>query len=177
MAAPELIIVGRLRRAHGVRGDLVVEPITDEPAEVFSAGRRLFAGTVTGDPADDGAELTVTHARPLSGGALVVGFGEIGDRSTAERWTNRYLLAPRDELTPPAEGEVYLHELVGMLVTLPAGEVLGDVLEVYELPHGLALDVRYGGASVLLPFREEFVQRVDRVARRIVATPPEGLFE
>jgi 16S rRNA processing protein RimM len=101
MAVPELIIVGRMRRAHGLRGDLVVEPITDEPAEVFSAGRRLFVGTVTGDVAEDGAELTVMHARPLPGGALVVGFGEIGDRSAAERWTNRYLLAPREELTPP----------------------------------------------------------------------------
>jgi 16S rRNA processing protein RimM len=177
MAPPELIIVGRMRRAHGVRGDLVVEPITSEPAEVFSAGRRLFAGTVTGDVAEDGAELTVVHARPLPGGGLVVGFDEIGDRTTAERWTNRYLLAPREELTPPTQGEVYLHELVGMLVSLPSGEVLGEVLEVYELPHGLMLDVRYRSSSVMLPYREEFVQRVDRAERTIVATPPEGLFE
>jgi 16S rRNA processing protein RimM len=177
MAAPEPIIVGRLRRAHGVRGDLVVEPITDAPAEVFSVGRRLFAGTVTGDLAEDGAALTVKHARQLPSGVLVVGFSEIDDRAAAERWTNRYLLAPREELTPPAEGEVYLHELVGMIVTLPSGEVLGDVMEVYELPQGLALDVRHGGGRVLLPYREEFVQAVHRAERTIVATPPEGLFE
>ena len=177
MVPPELIIVGRMRRAHGVRGDLVVEPITNEPTEVFSAGRRLFAGTVTGDVAEDRAELTVTQARPMPDGALIVSFGEIGDRTAAERWTNRYLLAPREELTPPALGEVYLHELVGMLVSLPSGEVLGQVLEVYELPQGLMLDIRYRGSSVMLPYREEFVQRVDRDERTIVATPPEGLFE
>jgi 16S rRNA processing protein RimM len=177
MAAPELIIVGRLRKAHGVRGDLVVEPITDAPAEVFSVGRRLFAGTMTGERAPEGTVLTVARVRQQPDGTLVVGFAEIVDRTVAERWRNRYVLAPAEELTPPAEGEVYLHELIGMVVTRPAGEVLGEVVDVYELPQGLMLAVRYRGGSVLLPYHEEFVQRVDRTRRRILATPPEGLFE
>ncbi|MBX6332390.1 MAG: 16S rRNA processing protein RimM [Gemmatimonadaceae bacterium] len=177
MRAPELIIVGRLRKAHGIRGALVVEPITDAPAEVYTAGRRLFAGTVEGDPAPDGAALTVAQARPMGDGRFIVRFAEIPDRTAAERWRDRYVLARADELTPPAEGEVYVHELLGMHVSLPTGESLGDVQDVYELPQGLMLDVAYGAESVLLPFREEFVANIDRAARRIVATPPEGLFE
>ena len=73
MHAPELIIVGRLRRAHGIRGELVVEPITDAPAEVYTAGRRLFAGTVAGDPAPDGAALTMSQVRPMGDGRFIVG--------------------------------------------------------------------------------------------------------
>jgi hypothetical protein len=54
--APELIIVGRVRKAHGIRGDLVVEPMTDEPDAVFAPGRRVFAGTASGNRARDGAD-------------------------------------------------------------------------------------------------------------------------
>lgn len=179
MGTPELIIVGRLRKAHGIRGDLLVEPITDAPAELFAAGRRLFAGTATGDPSPDGRTLTVRDVRTQHDGFLVIRFEEIADRTEAERWRHRYLLVEADAVSPPAEGEVWVHELVGMTVERPTGEPLGEVREVYELPQGLALDVARGagGERVLLPFREEFVQRVDRAARRVVATPPEGLFE
>jgi 16S rRNA processing protein RimM len=178
MPTPALMIVGRLRRAHGVRGELVVEPITDAPAEVYTAGRRLFAGTTTGDPAPDGQCLTIASVRPSGTDGLIVQFEEIGDRTTSERWRGRYLLADAAELTPPAEGEVYVHELPGMTVALPTGETLGEVRDVYELPQGLTLEIaRAGAASVLLPFREEFVTRVDRAARHIVANPPEGLLE
>lgn len=179
MGAPELIIVARLRKAHGIRGDLLVEPITDAPAEVFAAGRRLFAGTADGDPDPAGRTLTVGEVRALHDGLFVIRFDEIADRDAADRWRHRYLLAEASSLAPPAEGEVYVHELPGMTVELPTGETLGEVREVYELPQGLALEVVRGAnaGSVLLPFREEFVTRVDRVARRLVATPPEGLFE
>jgi 16S rRNA processing protein RimM len=177
MSAPEMIIVGRLRRVHGIRGEMVVEAITDEPAEVFAAGRRLFVGTTAGDPAPDSLVLTVRRVRAQAEGPLIVSFDELADRSAAEPLRNRYLLVEADELSPPAEGEAYVHELIGMLVTIPGGDALGEVVDVFDLPQGLAVDVKYGKGTVLLPLIGEFVQSVDRVARRIVATPPEGLFE
>ena len=75
------IIVGRVRKAHGVRGDLVVEPLTDDPDAVFAPGRRLLAGTATGDPARDGAELHIASAQPFKGGFIVHFF----DRTLIER--------------------------------------------------------------------------------------------
>lgn len=177
MSAPEMVIIGRLRKVHGIRGEIVVEAITDEPAEVFAAGRRLFVGTSKGDPVPDAPVLTVHRAREQAGGYLIVAFDEITSRTEAERWRDRYLFVESDELTPPGKGEAYVHELVGMLVTLPTGEPLGEVADVFELPQGIAIDVRHGSTTVLLPFIGEFVQSVDRDARRIVATPPEGLFE
>jgi 16S rRNA processing protein RimM len=178
MAAPDvrdLLIVGRLRRAHGVKGEMIAEALTDAPAAVFAAGRRLFAGTADGDPSPDGAALRVTRAVERFDGSWLLGFAEIADREAAARWRLRYLLAPRDSLAPPAEGEVYLHELVGMRVSHERGDELGNVRAVVELPAGLALDVSWKRETVLLPYR--FVRAVDRVARRITASPPDGLFE
>ena len=64
---PELIIVGRVRKAHGIRGELVVEPITDEPDAVFASGRRVIAGTATGDPSKDRRELRILVIEPVQG--------------------------------------------------------------------------------------------------------------
>ena len=65
MAAPDLTIVGRVRRAHGIHGELVIEPLTDAPDAVFAAGRSVFAGTVDGDPTPDGRELVIEESRPF----------------------------------------------------------------------------------------------------------------
>src|SRR3954468_126298 len=93
---PELIIVGRIRKAHGIRGDLVVEPITDEPDAIFAAGRRGFAGNAAGDRAKDGRELHIASAHPFKGG-FIVHFAEIENREIADTWRERFLLLPADE--------------------------------------------------------------------------------
>jgi 16S rRNA processing protein RimM len=177
MPAPELAIVGRIRRAHGIRGEVLVEPITDAPDAVFAPGRRVLAGTADGARARDGAELAITEIRPFKEG-LLIRFDSIPDRTTAELWRDRYLLLPLSELDPPADGEVYIHELVGMRVRLDGGDVLGTVSEVYELPQGLVLDVaRVSGGSVVLAFRDDVVRHIDRVGRLIDVTPPEGALD
>src|SRR3954465_2046986 len=90
---PDLVIIGRVRKAHGVRGDLVVEPISDEPDAIFASGRRVFAGNAAGDPAKDGKTLTIASASPFKGG-YIVHFAEIDDRDIADTWRERYLLLP-----------------------------------------------------------------------------------
>jgi 16S rRNA processing protein RimM len=174
---PEFAIVGRIRKAHGIRGEVVVEPITDAPDATFAPGRRVFAGTTDGDPARDGAELTIREAKPFKGG-LIVSFDAIPDRNAAELWRDRYLLLPVRELEPPGEGEVYIHDLVGMQVVLVTGEALGTVQEVYELPQGLVLDIqRSGGGSVMLPFSDRVVKEISSAARTVHVDPPDGMLD
>lgn len=180
MTSPAFIIVGRVRKAHGIRGEVVVEPITDAPDAIFASGRRVFAGTASGDLAPNRAELHVASSRPFNDGFLV-GFAEVSDRNVAETWRGRYLLLPADELPPPGDEEIYVHELPGMRVVLESGEAVGVVEETYELPQGLAIDVRREPPrerdTVLLLYDERTIASVDRGARVIVVTPPEGLLE
>lgn len=176
MTAPhDLMVVGRIRNAHGLRGELAVEILTDEPDAVFASGRRLFSAGADQVPIA-GGELHVRRASPFKGG-LIVHFEELADRTTAELLRHRYLLVPAEELTPLEEGEVYHHELPGMQVELEDGSSVGEVIASYELPQGLVIDVRRERGTVLIPFTEEIVVRVDREARRLVVAPPEGLLE
>jgi 16S rRNA processing protein RimM len=177
-ALPEFVIVGRVRKAHGIRGDLVVEPISDEPDAIFAPGRRVIAGTPAGDPTKDRRELHISTSTPFKGG-FIIHFDEIDDRTIAETWRDRFLLVPADELQPLGENEVYVHELPGMRVELESGEIVGAVIATYELPQGLTLDVSRGEdekKSVLIPY-DRIVVAIDRDARVIRIDPPLGLLE
>lgn len=175
MAAGALAIVGLIRNAQGIRGEVVVEPLTDAPDAVFASGRRVFVGDAAGNSADE-RTLTVEAARPFKGG-LMVKFAELSDRNEAEMFRARYLFSPFDELEPPGEDEVYLHELIGMKVQLATGEEIGEVTGYYELPQGLTLEVGTERGSVLVPYRAEIVERTDSDARVVTVKGDTGLFD
>jgi 16S rRNA processing protein RimM len=119
--------------------------------------------------------LHVVSATPFKGG-FIVHFTEIADRDVAETWRNRFLLAPADELSALGESEVYLHDLIGMRVELPSGDLVGSVADTYELPQGLVLEVRRERGSVMIPY-ERVVTSVDRDQRVIRIDPPAGLLD
>ena len=158
-----------------MRGEVLIEPLTDEPDAVYASGRRVFGGT-SESPIDEAPTLTVIETRPFKDG-LLVRFEEIGDRTAAELWNGRLLFVPEDELTPLGEGEVYQHELKGMTVELSSGEVVGTVADVFEVPQGLLLDVARERGTVLVPFSGEIVVDVDRARRVVRIDPPAGLLE
>lgn len=173
----EFVIVGRVRKAHGIRGELVVEPITDTPESIFAAGRRLIPGTTTGDVDRKTAELHIERSTRFKDG-LIVAFREIRDRSAAELWRNRFFLVPGAEVVALDEGQVYVHELLGMRVQLETGEPLGEVVDTFELPQGLAIDVRrHGRADTVLLLYEQSVLSADRAARVLTVAVPDGLLD
>ena len=184
-ATDDLALVGIVRRAHGIRGELAVETFTDAPDAVFAPGRRVFGGTPEGRvltpdrrPGGPPLALTVRVVKSFKGG-LIVAFDEIADRTAAEPWRDRALLVPYAELPAPADDEVYLHELVGMRVVHRDGTPVGEVVDLMELPQGLALDVRVEGTdrTAYLPYRPEMIVEVDVPSRTITVDPPAGLFE
>jgi 16S rRNA processing protein RimM len=169
--------VGRVRRAHGIRGEVVVEALTDAPDAVFAPGRRVFAGTREGEKSRNDQELVVLRSTPFKDG-WIVAFDRITDRTQAEAWRDRYLLLPEEEVEPPDEDEVFIHDLIGMRVVRASGENVGEVSEVFELPQGLVIEVqRSRGSAVLLPFNDQTVTRVDTEHRVIEVDPVEGLIE
>jgi 16S rRNA processing protein RimM len=174
---PTYAIVGRVRKAHGLRGEIVVEPITSEPAAVFVAGRVVLLGDAEGNLRADPRSYTVRRASPFKGGWIVTLDG-LADRTEAELWRERYLFAPFAELRPPDDDEVYQHDLLGMRVELATGEAVGEVVALYDLPQGLTMEVRRPAKDVaLVPYRAAIVQRVDVAERVVVLDPPEGLLD
>jgi 16S rRNA processing protein RimM len=122
------------------------------------------------------AELRVECSRPFKDGWLVK-FEGIGDKTAADLRRGQTLSAPSSQLAAPDENEVYLDELAGMSVRdEPHGE-LGVVANWYELPQGLVLEVRGAKWEADIPFNEAFVLKVDREARMITVTLPEGLLQ
>ncbi len=184
MPEPEYAIVGLIRKAQGIRGEVVIEPLTDKPDVLFAPGSRVFAGTSTGDLAvvrdaggrEETATLTVSDSRPFKKG-LIVRFEELQDRDSAELWRGRYLLALFRELPPLQGDQVYLHDLIGMKAVSTSGEELGTVTTFYELPQGLMLDIETPRGSVLIPYRPELVVRTDIKARTIVINDTLGLID
>jgi 16S rRNA processing protein RimM len=177
LTAPEYVIVGRIRRAHGVRGEVAVELITDEPDAIFASGLRVYAGNEHGVPDRDAATgafvtLHMTGVRPFQEGALVT-FVEITDRTVAQRWHGRYLVVPFEELPLPEDGAIYLHELAGMTVLNSGGGESGTIRAYYQLPQGIVLEIDTPSGPRDIPFNEEFVSNIDRVARTMVIRPPE----
>ena len=181
MSDSEYAIVGLIRKAQGIRGEVIVEPLTDKPDVVFASGSRVFAGTADGEPAIardvKGAEeiptLTISDSRPYKQG-WIVRFEEIADRDSAELWRGRYLLARFSELPPPAEDEVYIHDLIGMKAESSTGEPMGTVKTFYELPQGVVLDLETPKGSVLIPYRPEAIVRTDVAARTVVINAEMG---
>src|SRR3954454_5572195 len=117
VSVEDYVVVGRIGPAHGLRGEVFVEPRTDEPERRFAAGAVL--GTPTGS-------LTVAGSRTHSG-RLVVGFAELTDRTAAEAARGTELTVAVDAAERPEDPEeFYDHQLVGLRVETVAGEVVGD---------------------------------------------------
>jgi 16S rRNA processing protein RimM len=134
---------------------------------VFAPGRSVWAS---------GRAWTVERGRVFKDGWLVKLAG-VADKTAADAWRGVALTAPMASLRPPEGNEVYLHEIVGMVVREEAQGELGAVASWYELPQGLVLEVRGSAWRADIPFNEAFVTAVDRAARTIVVRLPEGMLE
>ncbi len=173
-AASALLVVARVRRPHGVRGEVLIAIDTDRPDWVFVDGRTLMLGDGRGEPL--GRRMSLRGFRPTPTGAIAR-FEGIEDREGAERLRGHTLLIRRDQAAPTEADEIHYQDLVGMEVTGPDGEI-GSIEDVLEMPVGEVLVVRtIEGREVLLPFVREIVEEVDAEARRVSVRLPEGILD
>ena len=168
------LAVGRLRKPHGLKGDVAVFPLTDAPDEVFAAGREVWIMNLHGELV--AGPVTVERSRSYHREWLVKLAGLDG-RDALDPWRDHLLAVPEDVLAPPEGNEVWLHELAGFTVRGVDGEPLGVVSDVLELPAGVVIEVQGPRREFLLPYRSEFVTEVDRAARRLTVAPPAGLLD
>ena len=170
-AAPPPIVVGRVRKPHGLKGEIAVFPLTDDPKAVYVVGRAIqlrdLAGELIGEVVID--QVRIYHRECL------VKFKDHDRREAVEGYRTLFLAVARDVLAPLEDGEVYHQELLGWAVRDESDEPLGIVSEFYDLPQGLTIEIQGPKREFLLPFRAPYVKSVDREGRRLVVSVPAGL--
>ncbi|GGZ66754.1 ribosome maturation factor RimM [Streptomyces bluensis] len=166
------LVVARIGRAHGIKGEVTVEVRTDEPELRLAPGAVLLT-----DPASAGP-LTIETGRVHSG-RLLLRFEGVRDRNAAEALRNILLIAEVDpEELPEDEDEYYDHQLVDLDVVTKDGVEVGRITEISHLPsQDLFIVERPDGSEVMIPFVEEIVTEIDLKEQRAVIDPPPGLID
>jgi 16S rRNA processing protein RimM len=166
-----MALVGRIARAHGNRGQVIVNPETDFPDERFRKGAELFIEGAGGVRA-----LTLTSAR-LQNGRPVLGIAGVDTMNDAEALAGLELRVPADWLAALPDGTFYRHDLIGCRVETRQGQPVGVVQDVEGSLGGSRLVVADGSGDILIPLAAEICTLIDPVAKRIVIDPPMGLLE
>ncbi len=185
------LVIGRVAKSHGVKGEVVVEVRTDEPENRFAVGaalrgrkplRRPANGQKSADPQAtvDTTAYTVEAAREHSG-RLLLRLRGIDDKNAADALRGTLFFVDSDDL-PPSEDpdEFYDHELEGLSVRLTDGTAVGTVREVLHSAAGELLSVRPADGSraeLLIPFVAAIVTSVSTVDGVVEIDPPEGLLD
>jgi len=168
--------VGRLTKAHGLKGALKLELYTDEPDLRFQPGAQVSLQVPTDSPWF-GQQLTVKELRYYNNHPVVF-FDGVDDRTAAESLSRAILWVEYDPEARPSEEDAWFdHQLVGLDV-LRDDAVIGQIQRLDHLPaQDLIVVATNGGDEVLLPFVKQFVPEVNVDAGFIRVTPPGGLFE
>lgn len=166
--------VGRLTKAHGLKGGLKLELFTDDPDRRFTPGAS-FSLQVPEESPWYGKRIELAELRWYNG--MPVGFfADVADRSAAESLVKAILWIDQDPEEASEPDAWYDHQLVGLDVVRD-GVTVGVIDRLEHLPAQDLLVVRTGGTEVLVPFVKAIVPEVDVDGGRVVVTPPEGLFE
>ncbi|MCK2221533.1 ribosome maturation factor RimM [Actinomadura sp. ATCC 31491] len=163
------LVVGRIGRPHGVRGEVTVEVRTDEPERRFAAGASLAT-----DPAGRGP--LVVAGRRWHKDILLLSFEGVIGRDAAEELRGTMLVIDSAEVEPSDDpDEFHDHQLIGLAVETVSGEPVGEVEDVLHHGQDLLVVRRKGQEDALIPFVKALVPEVDVAGGRLVVDPPEGL--
>ncbi len=166
-----MVVVGRIARPHGLRGQVAVNPQTDFVEERFAPGATLWTRTAAGE-----AQMTIATAR-VQGARPIVGFVGVATVEDAARLSGLELRIPEAMLKPLAPGTYYEHQLAGCRVETAGGEPVGTVARVEGVAGSQRLVVDGPRGEIDVPLAGGICREVDVAARRIVIEPPPGLLE
>lgn len=170
MADDDALVVGRVARAHGNRGHVIVNPETDFPEQRYRVGQILLVGS------DPGVPRKIVAVR-FHQGRPIVGLEGVETMSAAEQLAGAEIRVPAGDLGELPAGTFYRHDLVGCEVSDRSGAVLGRVTAVEGPMERCRLVIEGARGEIQIPLTEEFCVDVDPASRRIVVDPPPGLVE
>jgi 16S rRNA processing protein RimM len=167
----DMVLVGRVARAHGNRGQVIVDPATDFPEERFKPGSVLHARRAGGTES-----MTVENVR-FHRGRPIIGFAGVDTMDAAEALAGIELRVGVEALQPLPAGTYYHHDLVGCAVVTSQGETIGNVRGIEGDGAASRLIVECAQGEALIPMVEGICVAVDVAGRKIVVEPPEGLLD
>jgi 16S rRNA processing protein RimM len=191
-----LLRVGQIVRPHGIRGEVIVDVRTDEPAARFAVGatliterpqpKRLASAPDSGSSDEPGLgvrwqlppTLTIEVVRSHQG-RLIVTFEGVCDRMVADELRGVALWVDGAQVPPPDDpDEFHDHQLIGLSAVTLAGETVGRIARIDHAPAADLLVLRRSdGGTALVPFVKAIVPEVDLAGGRVIVDPPEGLFD
>lgn len=150
---PVFLVIGKLRKPHGVRGEMTMEVLTDFPERIV-VGRALFVGK-------DYRPMQVRSLR-WHGGLILLSFHGIDNSEDAGLWRNAWVYVRSEDIPTLEAGEYYHHQLLGLQVISEEAEQLGQVTNILETGSNDILVVQAEtGAEILLPFTDEVIQEIN----------------
>jgi 16S rRNA processing protein RimM len=167
-----LVAIGEITKPHGLRGEVRVIPLTDDPDRFH----RLAECVLWDASRNERETWRVTTAR-RHGEAVVLGFEGCATADAAAALTGRLVALPREAALPAPEGRFYPWQLEGCLVVTEEGREVGRVTGIDRAPAQDLWIVADGSHERLIPAVPEIVREVDLAGRRVVIRPPEGLLE
>ena len=170
-AFDDMVLVGRIARPHGLRGQVYVNPDTDFVEERFAPGATLWTRSARGD------ETLVVATMRVHGGRPVIGFEGFERIEDVERLAGAELRVPETSLQPLADGAFYHHQLIGCVVETVNGDRIGEVARVEGGAAGSLLAIDGARGEILIPLALDICVGIDVDARRIRIDPPEGLLD
>jgi len=172
MTNPDLLVVGRLHRVHGLKGEISAEVLTAFPERLHPGATLLWQREL-----EEPRRLTVTAVR-AHGERVLMRFEGIEGVDAARALCPGDLCVPARDAVPAPEGFFYSHELRGFACVDRAGRPLGTAAGVEETPAGPLLSLTLpSGKEALVPFVAEFVVSIDREGASIVLELPDGLLD
>ena len=167
----DMAVVGRIARAHGNRGQVIVDPETDFPEERFKPGSVLQIRRGNATESVEVENVRFHRGRPI------IGLAGIDTMDAAEALAGTELRVGRDALQPLPEGSFYRHDLIDCAVETRRGEAIGRVTGVEGDARGSRLVVESRNGEILIPLAEDICVAVDVAGRKILVEPPDGLLE
>ncbi len=167
MSERRFLVIGKLLKPHGVRGDVRVRPLTDDPSR-FAWLEQVYLGE------DELRPLTVTNIR-FHKDIVLVKFEGLDDRDTVQHLHGRLLHVAIEDALPLAEGEYYLYQLKGLDVYSDEDVYLGKLINVIETGANNVFEVKGEGKSILLPDIPDVIVDIDFDNGRLTAHLLPGL--
>lgn len=166
MASPDdKVLAGVITGAHGIRGEVKLRSFTADPKAIAAYGPLI---------ASSGERFEILRLKAQKDGFIATLKG-VADRNKAEILKGVELFVARSLLPEASNGEVYVHDLIGMMAVTLSGEKFGTVVAMPNFGAGDLIEIRRDGVeeTVLVPFAQDYVPKIDLAAKKLVLDLPE----